>query len=117
MAPPTRSAPVALVVALLLASSGCGGSSTTVDQRTAVAGAPEAPNPGHPLSQAETRGLHLFVDHCGSCHTFEAAGTIGTIGPNLGDIAITHADVLRAIRIGGGPHSHGAGGRSGNMPP
>jgi mono/diheme cytochrome c family protein len=27
----------------------------------------------------------LFVKNCGSCHTFEAAGTQGTIGPNLDD--------------------------------
>ena len=26
------------------------------------------------------------------------------------------ASVLHAIRTGGGPHSHGAGGKSGNMP-
>ncbi|MDX6607264.1 MAG: cytochrome [Solirubrobacterales bacterium] len=56
------------------------------------------------------------MQHCGSCHTLDAAGTIGQIGPNLGDIPLTAADVLRAIRIGGGPHSHGAGGRTGNMP-
>ena len=61
-------------------------------------------------------GRDEFVQHCGSCHTLDAAGTIGQIGPNLGDIPLTEADVLRAIRIGGGRHSHGAGGRTGNMP-
>ncbi len=56
------------------------------------------------------------MDHCGSCHTLDAAGTVGQIGPDLGDIAVNEGDVLRAIRIGGGSHSHGAGGRTGNMP-
>jgi mono/diheme cytochrome c family protein len=56
------------------------------------------------------------VQHCGSCHTLDAAGTVGQIGPDLDDIAITQAGVLRAIRTGGGRHSHGAGGRTGNMP-
>jgi mono/diheme cytochrome c family protein len=56
------------------------------------------------------------VQHCGSCHTLDAAGTVGQIGPDLDDIAITQAGVLRAIRTGGGRHSHGSGGRTGNMP-
>jgi cbb3-type cytochrome c oxidase subunit III len=30
-------------------------------------------------------GRQLFIDNCGSCHTLKAAGTQGTIGPNLDD--------------------------------
>lgn len=105
------------VVAVALAA-GCGGSgSDTVAQQTATAGAPETPNPEQPLSQAETHGRDLFIQHCGSCHTFDAAGTIGQIGPNLDDIAINEADVLHAIRTGGGRHAKGQEtGPSGNMP-
>lgn len=105
------------VVAVALAA-GCGGSgSDTVAQQTATAGAPETPNPEQPLSQAETHGRDLFIQHCGSCHTFDAAGTIGQIGPNLDDIAINEADVLHAIRTGGGRHAKGQeSGPSGNMP-
>jgi mono/diheme cytochrome c family protein len=96
---------------------GCGGSgSDTVEQQTATAGAPEQPNLEQPLSPAESHGRDLFVQHCGSCHTFAAAGTVGQIGPNLEDIAVNEADVLHAIRTGGGRHSHGAGGKTGNMP-
>jgi hypothetical protein len=29
---------------------------------------------------------------------------------------VNEADVLHAIKTGGGRHSHGAGGRTGNMP-
>jgi mono/diheme cytochrome c family protein len=36
------------------------------------------------MSPAEVRGRDLFIQHCGSCHTFDAAGTVGQIGPNLG---------------------------------
>jgi mono/diheme cytochrome c family protein len=98
-------------------AAGCGGSgSDTVEQQTATAGAPEAPNPEQPLTPAEQHGRDLFVQHCGSCHTFSAAGTVGQIGPNLEDIAVNEADVLHAIRTGGGRHSHGAGGKTGNMP-
>jgi cbb3-type cytochrome c oxidase subunit III len=31
------------------------------------------------------RGEELFKQQCGSCHTLAAAGTVGTIGPNLDD--------------------------------
>jgi mono/diheme cytochrome c family protein len=101
-----------------LLAIGCGGGSdsATINQRTSSVGAPEPASPQQPLTPVEQHGRDLFVAHCGSCHTLAAAGTIGQIGPNLGDIAITEADVLRAIRIGGGPESHGAGGRTGNMP-
>jgi mono/diheme cytochrome c family protein len=30
-------------------------------------------------------GQQLFKQSCGSCHTMQAAGTVGTIGPNLDD--------------------------------
>ena len=30
-------------------------------------------------------GKQLFIQKCGSCHTLAAAGTKGTIGPNLDD--------------------------------
>jgi mono/diheme cytochrome c family protein len=98
--------------------AGCGGGgSDTVEQQTATAGAPEAPNPEQPLSPAESHGRDLFVQHCGSCHTFASAGTLGQIGPNLEDIAVNEADVLHAIRTGGGRHAKGQEtGPSGNMP-
>ena len=105
------------LAAMSLIAIGCGGSNNgTVAQSTATAGSPEAPVVKQPLSAAEQHGQDLFVQHCGSCHTFHAAGTIGQIGPDLSDIAIDQADILRAIRTGGGSHSHGAGGRTGNMP-
>jgi mono/diheme cytochrome c family protein len=99
---------VGLVSVALVA--GCGGDdgSDTVAQETATAGAPAAPSPDQPLSPAETHGRDLFIQNCGSCHTFEAAGTVGQIGPNLGDISITEEDVRTAIRVGGRG--------SGNMP-
>jgi mono/diheme cytochrome c family protein len=98
---------------------GCGGGSdsATVEQHTSSSGAPAAGATEQPLSAAEQHGRDLFVQNCGSCHTLDAAGTVGQVGPNLDDIAIDERAVLRAIRIGGGFHSHGGGGRSGNMPP
>ena len=103
----------------LLAVTGCGGGSDseTVQQRTSASGSPEAPATNQPLSPGELHGRQLFVDHCGACHTLSAAGTVGQVGPNLGDIAVNEADVLHAIRTGGGRHAKGQGtGPSGNMP-
>jgi mono/diheme cytochrome c family protein len=109
---------LAIALIALAIAAGCGGSgSDTVEQQTATAGAPEEPNPGQPLSPAEAHGRDLFVQHCGACHTFDAAGTVGQIGPNLEDIAVDEGDVLHAIRTGGGRHAKGQEtGPSGNMP-
>jgi len=52
------------VIVTALAAAGCG----TVGRVTG----------GDP-----TRGEQLFTQKCGSCHTLAAAGTAGTIGPNL----------------------------------
>jgi mono/diheme cytochrome c family protein len=109
-------APLAALAALAVIA-GCGGdANSTTPQPTATAGAPEAPSQEQPLSAAEQHGRELFVQNCGSCHTLDAAGTTGQIGPDLGDIPLTEEDVLAAIRTGGGEESHGAGGRTGNMP-
>ena len=59
-------------------------------------------------------GQQLFTASCGSCHTLQAAGTSGTIGPNLdnafagvrnegySDSSIENV-VLDQIRLGSGP--------------
>lgn len=109
---------VAAGAASALLALGCrgGSDSATVEQHTSSLGSPQAADTEQPLSEAEQHGRELFVQNCGSCHTLDAAGTVGQIGPNLGDIPLTEAEVLTAIRTGGGRHSHGAGGRTGNMP-
>ena len=108
-----------LVSVGLLWAAGCGGGSDseTVQQHTSASRAPEPGATQQPLTPSELHGRQLFVDHCGSCHTLDAAGTVGQVGPNLGDIAVNEADVLHAIRTGGGRHAKGQEtGPSGNMP-
>jgi hypothetical protein len=52
-----------------------------------------------------------------AARVYSGRGTVGRIGPNLGDIAVNEADVLHAIRTGGGRHAKGQEiGPSGNMP-
>jgi mono/diheme cytochrome c family protein len=94
-------------LAILIAATvavGCGDdddSGDTVEQATVTGGAQEAPAEEQPLSAAEEHGRQVFVENCGSCHTLDAAGTTGQIGPDLGDIPLDEADVRRAIEIGG----------------
>jgi mono/diheme cytochrome c family protein len=112
MEAPIRSLAACLTAGLIsiALAAGCGGGddSDTVAQETATAGAPLSPEQDQPLSAAEEHGRDLFIERCGSCHTLDAAGTVGEIGPNLGDISVTEEDVRRAIMIGGTG--------SGNMP-
>jgi mono/diheme cytochrome c family protein len=113
-----RSAAACLAAGAIVALASCGGGndSDTVEQHTSSSGAPESADVEQPLSAAEQHGRELFVQNCGSCHTLDAAGTVGQIGPNLDEIAINEGDVLSAIRTGGGRHSRGSGGQTGTMP-
>jgi cytochrome c6 len=47
-------------------------------------------------------GKALFVDNCGSCHTLEAAGTSGTVGPPLDGISLAAPDIEAIVREGRG---------------
>jgi mono/diheme cytochrome c family protein len=58
------------------------------------------------LTPEEEAGKELFISNCGTCHTYEDAGTTGTVGPNLDELPLDEQRVLRAIEIGG----TGAGG-------
>jgi cbb3-type cytochrome c oxidase subunit III len=64
-------------------------------------------------------GQKLFTGTCGACHTLAAAGTSGTIGPNLDDAfradrqqhfkqSTIQNVVLDMIRLGSGPVTGGA---------
>ena len=44
----------------------------------------------------------LFATNCASCHTLAAAGSSGTIGPNLDESAADQAAIAEQIRNGGG---------------
>jgi mono/diheme cytochrome c family protein len=64
-----------------LAAVGCGGEETVTPTPDTVIGS--VAEQTVPQGDAEA-GKAVFADTgCGSCHTFEAAGTSGTTGPNL----------------------------------
>ena len=79
-----RRAPLLALLALLLAACGGGG------------------DDGGGGGNASTPGAKIFADAgCGSCHTFEPAGSTGSIGPNLDDADPTVEEAVRQIREGG----------------
>ena len=50
---------------------------------------------------AATSGKDIFSANCGSCHTLAAAGTSGTVGPNLDDLKPSLARAERQVTNGG----------------
>ena len=47
-------------------------------------------------------GKAVFTGTCGSCHTLSAAGTSGTVGPNLDDVSLDAAAIEGIVRDGRG---------------
>ena len=47
-------------------------------------------------------GKKLFVVFCGKCHVMQAAGTKGTIGPNLDRDKVSYTNVINAVVQGVG---------------
>ena len=72
-------------------------------------------SPQSSVPKSDRQGLEIFQINCGSCHTLQAAGTDGRIGPNLDQLLATGARspdtvkanyslVLQTVK-------HGIGGR------
>lgn len=54
-------------------------------------------------SSSNSAGAKVFADAgCGSCHTFEAAGSSGTVGPDLDELSPSFDEVVRKVKSGGG---------------
>ena len=48
-------------------------------------------------------GKAVFAEAgCGGCHTFEAAGSNGSVGPNLDDSNVTFEQAVEQVTNGGG---------------
>jgi mono/diheme cytochrome c family protein len=68
----------ALIVLAALVLAGCGGEKVISPTGPVVGALPKAAK-GNPAA-----GKRLFIANgCGQCHTFKAANTTGTTGPNL----------------------------------
>ncbi len=47
-------------------------------------------------------GKAVFTENCGSCHALSDAGTTGSVGPDLDDLAPDEATVNAQVTNGGG---------------
>lgn len=91
---PVRVRALALLVTVV-ALAGCGGGKTVAPLPQTVIGTLPKTAPAKAATGGNAAaGKQLFVSQgCGACHTFKPAGTSGTIGPNLGNLA---ADAQKA---------------------
>jgi mono/diheme cytochrome c family protein len=94
-----RALAIVLVVgALVLTAAGCGGSDNggSSDTTTATTTAPSG-------SGDAAAGKEVFASAgCGGCHTFSAAGSSGSVGPNLDDASPSYDHVVKQVTDGGG---------------
>ena len=57
---------------------------------------------GHLMSVTFSNGEKVFESSCGTCHTLAAAGTTGTVGPNLDELKPSESTVEHQVINGGG---------------
>jgi outer membrane protein assembly factor BamB len=77
-----------MIVAYRLGATGTAGGGTTTSGTTTGGG--------------EASGESVFTSNCGSCHVLGAAGTSGTVGPNLDQLKPDEGTVEQQVRNGGG---------------
>jgi mono/diheme cytochrome c family protein len=107
-----RAALLVSFVALPLALAACGGgeeaqplpegvTGTTPSQTESTATETETGG-GNAQGDAEA-GKQIYNDQgCGTCHTLEAAGSNGTVGPNLDELKPEFDAIVEQVENGGG---------------
>lgn len=101
-------AALALALAgLTLLGAGCGGDddSPTAEPSTTVAETvtTETGTTGDDAEGDVANGEQVFASAgCGGCHTLAAAGTNGSVGPNLDDASPSYDKVVERVTVGRG---------------
>ena len=94
---------IALVLvagSLALVGAGCGGDDDSDSAEPPAATTTEGGGGG---TGDAAKGEEVFASAgCGGCHTFEAAGSTGSVGPNLDDLAPSFDEVVTQVTNGGG---------------
>lgn len=99
-----------LLAALVLVAAGCGGEEVTATPETVEGTIPEETTtgpredlPALELTGDAAAGETVFASQgCGSCHTLSAAGSSGTIGPNLDDSQPSFELAVERVTLGQG---------------
>ena len=96
----TKLALLLVAGSLALFAVGCGGDE---DSDTAEPPAATTTENGGGETGDATNGEQVYVAAgCGGCHTFEAAGSTGSVGPNLDDASPSSDLVVEQVTNGGG---------------
>jgi mono/diheme cytochrome c family protein len=101
---------LALVLATLaLVAAGCSEGEVTATPETVEGTIPEETTGGNPdlpaleLTGDAAAGEEVFASGgCGACHTLSAAGSTGTVGPNLDDSQPTYELAVERVTLGQG---------------
>ena len=92
---------VLVAVAFALVGAGCGGDDDS-DSATPPAATTTEDGGGSGTGDAAS-GEEVYASAgCGGCHTFEAAGSTGSVGPNLDDLSPSFDEVVQQVTNGGG---------------
>jgi mono/diheme cytochrome c family protein len=90
-------------LALVVGAAACGGSEDETATPETVEGTVATTEPSTPAEGDPANGKELYTSNgCGSCHTFEPAGSSGSVGPNLDDSGASFEDAVNQIKNGGG---------------
>ncbi len=92
---------IALALVLPLAVGACGSGEERSTEAETVQGS--VPQEEAPAEGDAAAGKQVFSSQgCGGCHTFEEAGTSGTVGPNLDEAKPSFEEAFKQVQNGGG---------------
>jgi mono/diheme cytochrome c family protein len=108
-----RAALLVPLVALTLALTACGGGEEATPTPETVQGTlpaqseststEESGGGGGEVQGDAEAGKQIYADQgCGTCHTMEAAGSNGTVGPNLDELQPEYDAIVEQVENGGG---------------
>lgn len=105
---------VLVLATLALVAAGCGGDDDSDSAEPPAATTTDTTTEPETETDTETEtdagetgdaanGEQVFASAgCGGCHTFEAAGSTGSVGPNLDEAAPSFGTVVGMVTNGGG---------------
>jgi mono/diheme cytochrome c family protein len=96
---------VLLLVAglLVLVASGCGGDDDSDSAEPPAATTTDTTDGDEGATGDAANGETVFASAgCGGCHTFEAAGSSGDVGPDLDSLSPSFNAVVEQVTNGGG---------------